>query len=94
MTAATLGGQYSYRSAYISDTGDSPLAFQEGYGLVSAFLAIEPDDAPWTLRFWGKNLTNEHYRTYSQDLIVFGDSHTSVWWGRPREYGVTLSVTF
>lgn len=92
--AATLGGQYSYRSAYISDTGDSPLAFQEGYGLVSAFLAIEPDDAPWTLRFWGKNLTNERYRTYSQDLIVFGDSHTSVWWGRPREYGVTLSVTF
>lgn len=89
-----LGGNYSYRSKYYSNTSNSEQASQDGYGLVDAYLIVEPDGAPWQVKFWGKNLTNEHYMTWSQDLIRIGDSHTVKWWGRPLEYGVTFSVRF
>ncbi|MDA5193831.1 TonB-dependent receptor [Govanella unica] len=87
-----IGGNYSYRSAYFADTGNSPRVKQGGFGIFDAHLIVEPENTRWQLKFWGKNLTNKHYMTWGQDLIAIGDSHAMAFWGRPREFGATFSI--
>ena len=90
----TLGGDYSYRSSYFQTTINSSLEKEDGYSMVNAYLIIEPESQKWQLKFWGKNLTDSEYIAWAQDLIAIGDSHTTVWFGRPREYGATFRVNF
>ncbi len=90
----TLGGDYSYRSSYFQTTINSSLEKEDGYSMVNAYIIIEPESQNWQLKFWGKNLTDSKYIAWAQDLIAIGDSHTTVWFGRPREYGATFRVNF
>lgn len=89
-----LSGDYSHRSSYFQTTTNSPLEEENGYSLVSAHVSVVPQSGNWELKFWGRNLTDARYIAWAQDLIAIGDSHTSAWFGRPREYGVTLRVEF
>ncbi len=89
-----VGGDYSYRSGYYQTTINSPLEYEDGYSLVNAYVIIEPESQKWQLKFWGKNLTDAEYVAWAQDLVIIGDSHATTWFGRPREYGVTLRVNF
>lgn len=89
-----LGGDYSYRSSYFQTTINSAFEKEDGYSMVNAYLIIEPESQKWQLKFWGKNLTDSEYIAWAQDLIAIGDSHTTVWFGRPREYGATFRVNF
>lgn len=88
----TLGGNYSYRSSYFADTGNSPRVKQGAFGIIDAHLIVEPESGSWQLKFWGKNLGDKHYMTWGQDLIAIGDSHSMAYWGRPREFGATFKV--
>lgn len=90
--SATVGANYSYRSAYFPDTGNSPRVVQGAFGLLGAHCVIEPRSGNWQIQFWGKNLTNKHYYTWGQDLIAIGDTPAMVFWGQPREYGVTYKL--
>ena len=89
-----LGANYSYRSSFFMDTNNSPRVEQDGYGLLDARVILKPENGNWELKFWGKNLTDEEYITWAQDLIPIFDSHTVSFFGRPREYGVTFSMNF
>lgn len=89
-----LGGDYSKRSSYYQTTINSPFEKEDGYGLLNAFMRYTSADGRWELNLWGRNLTDETYIAWAQDLIAIGDSHTSVWFGRPREYGATLRFNF
>lgn len=90
----TLGVNYSYRSAHYMDTNNSPRVRQGGYGLLDARAVLEPESGVWELQIWGKNLTDENYVTWAQDLILIADSHTVSFVGRPREYGATVRINF
>jgi len=90
--SATIGANYSYRSSYFPDTGNSPRVEQSGFGLVDAHFIVAPRSDRWQVQLWAKNLTNRHYYTWGQDLIAIGDTPAMVFWGRPREYGVSLKI--
>ncbi len=87
-----LGANYSYRDAYFVSSDNSPYLKQGSFGLLDAHVAIEPENGTWQVRFWGKNLTNEKYMTWGQDLYSIGYGHLMAFFGRPREYGVTFRV--
>lgn len=88
----SLGANYSYRSKYFPTVNNSPIDGNKGYSLVDAFIILEPESQRWQVRAWAKNLTDTVYTTAGQDLIQIGDSHAVGWWGRPREYGVTVRI--
>lgn len=89
-----LGATYSYRSSYVQTTINSPNEVEDGYSLVDAHIILEPESGNWQFKFWGKNLTDSKYIVWGQDLIAIGNSHAAMWFGRPREYGATLRLSF
>lgn len=90
--SVNFGANYSYRSAFFVDTGNSALLRQKGYGLLDARIILQPASENWQLQIWGKNLTDKEYITWAQDLIPLGLTHATSFFGRPREYGVTFRV--
>ena len=63
---------------------------EDGCWLVNARIGIYGADAPWSLYLWGKNLTDERYRTQVLTSSVgFGES-----WGEPATYGIGLSYAW
>ena len=61
---------------------------ESGYWLVDARLEVSGAQDKWSVYLWGKNLTDERYRTQVLTSSVgFGES-----WGQPATYGVGVSV--
>ncbi len=65
---------------------------QEAYGLLNARLTFQSASQAWSVGLWGRNLTDEEYRTWSSDVSDFGTY--SDYWGIPRSAGVDLLVEF
>jgi iron complex outermembrane receptor protein len=61
---------------------------QNHYGLLSGQVSWQPDDR-WTVRVWGKNLTQAKYNAYSTSNATFGDSVSPA---SPRTFGFTVGV--
>jgi len=64
--------------------------FEAPYGTLDARVSISPDDGNTTLSVWGRNLTNEFYRT--NIIAFFGDEVSRL--GAPRTYGVAVAFKF
>lgn len=90
----TFGLDYAYRSKYFPQFNNSPRAEQDGYGLLNARFELRPDDADWSVTLWGKNLTDEVYRTFGQDSAVSGIPTVVGFFGPTRMFGVTLGFEF
>jgi len=72
---------YSYKG----DMFWSPenIQMEEGYGLLTARLSLDPQDKPWSISIWGRNITDELSRT---NIIAFlGDEVSRL--GAPATYG-------
>ncbi|WP_375203939.1 TonB-dependent receptor [Hyphococcus sp.] len=91
---ATFGADASYRSSYYPQFNNSPIAEEDGYTLVNARLALRPTGGAWSLTFWGKNLTDEVYRSFGQDGQGGGTPAVVAIFAPTREYGVTLAFDF
>lgn len=67
---------------------------QDGYGLLNAKLSLDLDQAPVTIALWGRNLTDEEYKTRAADFspAPFGLVAGTV--GDPRTYGVSAEYRF
>jgi iron complex outermembrane receptor protein len=63
---------------------------EDAYGLLDGRVTLTPPDRDWTVSVWGKNLTDEIYRT--NIIAFFGDEVSRL--GAPRTYGIELSTTF
>jgi iron complex outermembrane receptor protein len=63
---------------------------EDAYGLIDGRLSLTPPGADWSVSLWGRNLTDELYRT--NIIAFFGDEVSRL--GTPRTYGVELSVDF
>jgi iron complex outermembrane receptor protein len=84
----SLGATYSYNAGFFYEP-DNRL-HQHAYGLVNASTEWESGASGYSLRLWGKNLTNNQYTVamYSQtngDYAIYAP---------PRTFGVTVSRKF
>nr|XP_061799991.1 iron and copper transporter IacT-like [Nerophis lumbriciformis] len=66
------------------------LNFEDSYGLLDARLTYAPEEAKWAASIWGKNITDELYR--SNIIPFFGEEVSQ--FGPPGTYGVEFSYTF
>ncbi len=66
------------------------IASEDSYGLLDARVALSPEGAPWQVAVWGRNVTDELYRT---NIISFFGEEVSQF-GVPRTYGVDFTFKF
>ena len=66
------------------------LNFEDSYGLLDARATFSPPNAQWAVSVWGKNITDELYR--SNVIPFFGEEVSQ--FGPPRTYGVDFSYSF
>ena len=64
----------------------------KGYTLLNASVVFEPMSSDWKVTAWVKNLTDESYYTYINDLSFAGAMIKTP--GMPRTYGVKFSYSF
>lgn len=63
---------------------------EDSYGLIDGRISFAPEGAPWRVSIWGKNLSDELYRT---NIIPFFGEEVSQF-GAPRTTGVDFSYSF
>ena len=66
------------------------IASEDSYGLLDARIGLSPENAPWTVAVWGRNLSDELFRT---NIISFFGEEVSQF-GAPRTYGVDFTFKF
>ncbi len=63
---------------------------EEAYGLLDARVTFAPENASWSASIWGKNISDELYRT---NIIPFFGEEVSQF-GAPHTYGVEFRFKF
>jgi iron complex outermembrane recepter protein len=104
---AGLMGSASLDARYVSEynTGSDldPEKVQESFTLLNARLGIGPEEGPWSVDVWGRNLTDETYAQVAFDAFAQGrrggagtsnDPRSTASYmaflGAPRTWGVTV----
>lgn len=80
---------YQWTDDFYFDPSNNPEVLEGGYGLLSAFASWE-SPAGLTVSVYGKNLTDEEYRTHIIKNVGVGFSV----FGQPQAFGVALSQRF
>ena len=83
---------FTARADYFGEATNAPLTLLEGYTLYNVRLGVEPEDGAWSVNVWGKNLADEGYFQYVNDLSSLGSILTTP--GLPRTYGMDFSLRF
>jgi len=66
---------------------------ESGYFLLNARINFRPQDGPWYVAAWVRNLTDEDYRSAAQDLFLsLGFSEIVL--GQPRTWGIEAGYRF
>ena len=63
---------------------------QDAYALVDASVTVE--NGPYSISFWGRNLTQKRYFVNGQNLAGFG--FQDLYQGNPRTFGVRVRASF
>lgn len=85
-------GDGAYRSKTFKDPFNIEELIQESYWLLNSRLTYTSSDEHWQVALYGTNLTDEEYLTNGlhEDLVGAIEGY----YGRPREWGVTVSYRF
>jgi len=84
-----LSGAASYRSSRYLASANKPSNHQPSYWLINTFIALADSHDRWRISGWVRNLTQERYQTFVNDVPGYGVLNI---YGAPRTYGLTLSV--
>lgn len=88
---SSVGADWVYRSAYFHQIDNNELTEEDGYHLLNARFNLKlPDN--WSVTVYGKNLTNEVYRTFGAAFAPL--NLATVWYGPTREIGAIASWSF
>lgn len=82
----------SFRSSYNPSLNNDPAVQQKGFTLLDARLSLAPEDGPWTLALFGKNLTDRLYTDQTSDTPIITGSRFATT-NRGRQIGLQLSFT-
>lgn len=78
----------NWRSDQHLEANNKPSDFQRAYGLLNLYVGLRSDGGHWEVAAWGRNLTDTVYKTYVNDLPVFGWALSQ--FGTPRTYGISF----
>ncbi len=90
--AVTLRADYSYKSKFFHDVGNTEEAAQEPYGLINARASYLTATGRWEIALFATNLTDESYLEHSFVTLAFGPGIGAG--GRPREWGASVRIRF
>ncbi|MDH3374296.1 MAG: TonB-dependent receptor [Gammaproteobacteria bacterium] len=82
---------YTQKGDYFIEVSNSDASKEDGYGLLNSSLAWMSADGNWEFVAWGKNITDEEFRTHS---IISNIAGTVDLWNMPPTYGLTVNKTF
>ncbi|CAN5529198.1 TonB-dependent receptor [soil metagenome] len=85
-----LSARLSYRWQGKMPWAPENTTWEKAYGTLDGRITLTSPDKAWTVSAYGKNLTNEVYRT---NIIAFFQEEMSSF-GAPRTYGFELSAAF
>jgi iron complex outermembrane receptor protein len=85
-------GDWSHYSTVYNDVANDPDLTQKPYDLFGARLGYTSAGGKWQAAVFGTNLSNEHYKVSGNASAGFGLKEAS--FGRPREWGVSVSRAF
>ncbi|NIB38634.1 TonB-dependent receptor [Pseudomaricurvus alkylphenolicus] len=89
---AIFSTDFSWRDDHYLEVNNQPSNLLEAYWLVNARISIGSADDQWRASIWGKNITEEEYTPYLNDLPAFG------WllkgYAPPATYGISLDYNF
>ncbi|CAN5315981.1 TonB-dependent receptor [soil metagenome] len=83
---------WTYYSTVYNDVANDPDLTQSGYDLFGARIGYTSPDQLWQAALFGSNLSDERYMVSGNASSGFGLKEAS--FGRPREWGVSLSRKF
>jgi iron complex outermembrane receptor protein len=86
-----FGLNYAYKGEYFLEVSNVPESIEGKYGLLDAKLAWTSADGNWQAIAWGKNITDEEFRTHTIVSNVVG---TVDLWNMPATYGLTVTRNF
>jgi len=81
---------YNFTDKFYFQPANLPRDLEESRGLISASARYTFPNDSTSIQLWGRNLSNEEYQTYSNQL----DQQITEGWSAKRTYGVTVSQTF
>lgn len=87
-----LSSDLSWRDDQYLEVTNTPLSRIDDYWLFNARAALSYGDS-WELAVWGKNLGDEEYITYVNDLGAAIGAQLNIY-GPPRTYGISLEYIF
>lgn len=83
---------FNYRGERYLEPANSPISLQDEYWIVNARMAVASADEKWELAVWGKNIFDEEYLSFFNDVAGLG--FVIDVWGMPATYGVSLDYKF
>ena len=88
-----VGGDLSYRSSHFNEATNLPVLKQGAYTLLGAHATFASESENWSVTLFGTNLSDRRYMTNGLHAI---DSLGTIdaTFGRPREWGLSLKVSF
>ena len=89
----TGGALLVARSKYNPSTNIEPFLKQHGYAQLDAHLELKPADGPWSLRVFGRNLTDIRYFEFGESVPVTTGA-LAVYRSRGRQIGIQAGVRF
>ena len=87
-----LRADYSYKSRFFHDVGNTEEVAQEPYDLVHARASYLLPSGRWEVALFGTNLTDESYFEHTFVTLAFGPGIGAG--GRPREWGASVRYRF
>lgn len=88
----TVRGDFSYRSKTYNDPQNTDAIVQSGYSLLNARISWMSPAETWQSSLFVTNLNDKEYFTSAESIPAFGIRNAV--YGRPREWGVSLSYHF
>lgn len=72
---------------------NDPLVYQDAYTLWNLTMTLGAQDDSWDVSFVGRNITDEQYISYSNDMPLFAGNQ-QVAWGREASYALRGRLRF
>lgn len=90
---ATLQTDFNTVGEHFLEPNNRRILEEDGYTIVNARVALAPNEGPWQVAAWVRNIGDEDYRSAAQDLaLALGFSEIVL--GAPTTWGVEFEYQF